>query len=110
MRVDISRRLTMVLAVVLTGSTLNCAPPVNPGDAGVNRCTTDATNSCACIDGTMGVQRCRADGTYGACMCGVSDSGVDVQMPVDHVVVDTGPDVPPAMDVVVTDGGADAMD
>jgi hypothetical protein len=32
-------------------------------------CTPGASVACACIDGTMGAQSCRADGTYDACVC-----------------------------------------
>jgi hypothetical protein len=110
MAVEISRRTMGALAVVMAGAVAACAPPVGTGDGGVNRCTTDATNSCACIDGTMGTQRCRANGTYGECVCGAADGGVDAPIPADHALTDTGTDVSSSVDVRSVDAGVDTMD
>jgi hypothetical protein len=41
------------------------------GGGGARSCRTGETVACTCADGTFSVQECRADGTRGACECGL---------------------------------------
>src|SRR6184192_332201 len=47
-------------------------------------CTPGATAACACIDGAMGAQSCRPDGTFDVCVCTdpiQNSSPVDMSQP-----------------------------
>ncbi|MFO0602740.1 MAG: hypothetical protein U0324_06170 [Polyangiales bacterium] len=40
-------------------------------------CVPGSSAACACEDGRMGAQVCRADGTFGACRCVTADAATD---------------------------------
>jgi len=50
----------------------------NGGDDGES-CTSGASESCTCADGTTGVKSCQSDGTFGSCRCeSTLDTGGDL--------------------------------
>jgi hypothetical protein len=50
------------------GATADRLADLDPG-ADVPRCVAGNTVTCACADGSSGLQTCETDGTYGACGC-----------------------------------------
>ncbi len=48
-------------------------------DAGVPGCIPGMSVACACEDGRMGAQVCRADGTFAACRCVTADAATDAR-------------------------------
>ncbi len=70
-------------------------------------CIEGASVSCACPDGRMGAQVCRAGGSFGACVCAASDGGaLDAN---DAASLDGATEGGASVDVVET-GTADAVD
>lgn len=59
------------------GATFMDAADAPETDIGLPTCVPGSSAACACEDGRMGAQVCRADGTYGACRCVSADAATD---------------------------------
>lgn len=59
------------------GATFMDAADAPETDIGLPTCVPGSSTACACEDGRMGAQVCRADGTFGACRCVSADAATD---------------------------------
>ncbi len=77
-------RLVVIAALPACGSvaTPTVAPPADVATPAVPVCVPGMAVACACVDGTMGAQRCNERGTYDPCVCvaPAPDAGTEAPM------------------------------